>query len=77
MQIYAIALMINTEIFIPLVLSRNNFIFNHAYIYIILLVIHYLNLKLWVLGLLTGNACVPYHAYIYMVNYPVCYILLI
>ena len=32
---YAIALIINTEVFIPLVLSRNNFAFNHAYIYIV------------------------------------------
>ena len=43
---YAIALMLNTEILIPLVLSRNDFAFNHAYIYIANFFPRNLNLKL-------------------------------
>ena len=34
-QMYSIALMINTEILIPLVLARNYCAFNHSYIYIV------------------------------------------
>ena len=34
-QMYAIDFMINTEIFIPFVLSRNDCAFNHACIYIV------------------------------------------
>ena len=34
-KMYSIALMINTEILIPLLLSRKNCAFNHAYIYLV------------------------------------------
>ena len=44
---YTIALMINTEILIPLVLSRKDCSFNHAYIYKVDFIgFQYLNLKL-------------------------------
>ena len=52
---YAIALIINTEILIPIVLSRNDCAFNHAYLYIVNFIVFInLNLKLYVLVLLTG-----------------------
>ena len=75
---YAIALMIDTEILIPFVLSSNDCAFNHSYIYIVIFYFfHNINLKLYVLVVLTGNSCVPYHAYIYTVNYLVCYTVLL
>ena len=43
---YIIALMINTEILIPLVLSRNNCSFNHAYIYLADFIGVFINLNL-------------------------------
>ena len=46
-QMYAIAFMINTEIFIPLVLSKNDCAFNNVYIYIVNFIgFHNLDLKL-------------------------------
>ena len=43
----AIASIINTEILIPILLSRNDFGFNHAYIYLVNFIgFHNLNLKL-------------------------------
>ena len=76
---YAIALMINIEIFIPLLLSRNNCAFNHVYIYIVSFIGFFIILiySYRYFFVLMGNACVPYHKYIYTVNYLVCYTVLI
>ena len=76
---YTIALMIYTEMLIPIVLSKNDCSFSNSYIYIVSFIdfFNYLNLILSVLVVITGNARVFYHAYIYTVNYLVCYTLII
>ena len=45
MHIYAIALMINIQTLIPLVLTRNNCAFNHTYIYIVNFIVFFYNIN--------------------------------